>query len=101
MGNTTEISITHEDLEKLGTDIVNNGANLGTVVPYAKIDRNSTISANSAAHEAINSEKKYKKVFEKMANQEKTNLDNIGNDLYEMEATLVEFYNNALGNIEG
>ena len=36
-----------------------------------------------------------------MAVQEKINLDNIGNDLYEMEASLTNYYNAALGNTEG
>lgn len=101
MSDTSAVSIKYNDLAELGKAIEGNGGNLGSVLSYAVLDHNSTITANAAAHEAIAKEKKYKKVFEKMAVQEKINLDNIGNDLYEMEASLINYYNTALGNTEG
>ena len=101
MSDLSAVSIKYDDLAELGKATEENGANLGSVLSYAELDHNSTITANAAAHEAIAKEKKYKKVLEKMAAQEKINLDNIGNDMYEMEKSLTNYYNAALGNTEG
>ncbi|SDB39834.1 type VII secretion effector, SACOL2603 family [Pseudobutyrivibrio sp. YE44] len=98
MGNTenTEVSIKFDNLNSLGTSINAKGSYIGRVVSGLDMDNVSTITANAAAHEAIALEQNYKSVFQKMAIQEKKNLDNIGKQCYEMEESLSNYYHSVL-----
>lgn len=98
--SNNEISIKYNDLNALGEAIYTNGASLGWLMGDWQMDNESNIPANAAAHNAISVEAKHKGVLEKMSVQERTNLDNIGNQLYTMEETLVSFYKSTLSKEE-
>jgi hypothetical protein len=93
---SSEISIKYSDLNSLGEAIYANGNSLGWLMGAWQMDNESNIPANAAAHNAIEVEAKHKGILETMSAQEKTNLANIGNQLYTMEESLISFYSSTL-----